>query len=158
MSRGKYSAGKRQREADKARKKQEKLDRLRRNRDNRPTGEVPIASVEEIVGPLGTPGARPPGQGIEDSGHERSHSVPCRLFVGGLSWGTEEDDLRAAFTEYGPVSDVVVVTDRDTGRSRGFGFVTMSDRKDAAKAVKALDGSELDGRTLKVTPATERRR
>ena len=58
---------------------------------------------------------------------------------------------------FGEVSDAVVIEDRDTGRSRGFGFVTMADRKDASKAIDAMDGSELDGRTIVVNVATERR-
>ena len=59
---------------------------------------------------------------------------------------------------FGKVSDAAVVTDRDTGKSRGFGFVTMADRKDAAKAIDEMNGAELDGRAIVVNMATERRR
>lgn len=85
-------------------------------------------------------------------------TIPARLFVGGLSWQTSSDDLRAAFEKIGPVRDAIVVTDRDTGDSRGFGFVTMADRKDAAQAIKMMNGNDLDGRTLVVKQATERTR
>lgn len=79
-----------------------------------------------------------------------------RLFVGGLAWGTDESSLRAAFEQFGEVSDCKVVTDRDTGRSRGFGFVTFSDDAAADKAIEDMNGAELDGRTIKVDEARER--
>jgi len=79
-----------------------------------------------------------------------------KLFVGGLSWGTDSAGLREAFEEYGEVTDAAVVTDRDTGRSRGFGFVTFADPADATAAMEAKNGSELDGRTLNVNHAQER--
>ena len=72
---------------------------------------------------------------------------------GGLSWDTEEDELKKAFAAHGEVLEARVILDRD-GRSRGFGFVTMADIKDAKVAMQALDGSELDGRALRVSPAT----
>jgi RNA recognition motif-containing protein len=81
-----------------------------------------------------------------------------KLFVGGLSWGTKDAELRGAFEEFGEVSDAKVITDRDTGRSRGFGFVTFSEDGDADAAVQALDGSTLDGRTIRVNEAQERAR
>jgi RNA recognition motif-containing protein len=81
-----------------------------------------------------------------------------RLFVGGLSWNTTERDLREAFAKYGVVSDAVVMTDRDSGKSRGFGFVTMENRKDGAKAIEGLNGSELDDRKIVVNAATDRAR
>ncbi|MEZ4462638.1 MAG: RNA-binding protein [bacterium] len=80
-----------------------------------------------------------------------------KLFVGGLSWGTESDSLRAAFEQYGTVSDAVVISDRDTGRSRGFGFVTFENLDDANAAIAAMDQSDLDGRTLNVNMARDRR-
>ena len=66
--------------------------------------------------------------------------------------------LDVMFGKFGKVTDAVVVSDRDTGKSRGFGFVVMEDRKDAAKAIQELDGSELDGREIVVNLATERKR
>jgi RNA recognition motif-containing protein len=80
-----------------------------------------------------------------------------RLFVGNLAFQTTDDDLRGTFQGFGPVSDVKVVTDRETGRSRGFAFVEMSTEDDARKATEALNGKALDGRTLRVAEAEERR-
>lgn len=80
-----------------------------------------------------------------------------KLFVGGLSWGTEASGLQSAFEQYGTVTDAVVITDRDTGRSRGFGFVTFDNSEDAKAAISAMDQSDLDGRTLNVNLAQDRR-
>ncbi len=80
-----------------------------------------------------------------------------KLFVGGLAWATTDDGLRNAFEQYGEVTDAKVILDRDTGRSRGFGFVTFADSQDATSAMDAMNGSELDGRTLNVNEAQERR-
>ncbi len=79
-----------------------------------------------------------------------------RLFVGGLSWNTGDEGLRQAFEAFGQVADVKVITDRESGRSRGFGFVTFEDRAAADAAIAAMDGADLDGRTLRVNEATER--
>ena len=79
-----------------------------------------------------------------------------KLFVGGLSWNTSDEDLRRAFEEFGAVADAKVITDRDSGRSRGFGFVTMENSDDAATAMKEMDGADLDGRSLRVNEANER--
>lgn len=81
-----------------------------------------------------------------------------KLYVGNLSWSTNEDGLRDAFSKAGTVSEVVVMADRMTGKSRGFGFVTMEDA-DAAKAIEMWDGKDLDGRKVRVNearPLTER--
>jgi RNA recognition motif-containing protein len=75
-----------------------------------------------------------------------------KLFVGNLSFQTSESDVRAAFEQYGAVESVAIITDRDTGRSKGFGFVEMSE-DDANKAIAGLSGSELDGRALTVNEA-----
>ena len=75
-----------------------------------------------------------------------------KLFVGNLSFQTTESDIRAAFEQYGAVESVAIITDRDTGRSKGFGFVEMSE-EDANKAIAGLSGSELDGRALTVNEA-----
>ena len=79
-----------------------------------------------------------------------------KLFVGGLAWATDDNGLRAAFEEFGEVVDAKVITDRETGRSRGFGFVTFNDDADADGAVDAMNGAQLDGRTLNVNEARER--
>lgn len=80
-----------------------------------------------------------------------------RLYVGNLSWDTNEDSLRTAFSQDDrDVKDVQILTDRDTGRSRGFGFVEMGSDEDAQAAITALDGAEVDGRNIKVNEARER--
>ena len=81
-----------------------------------------------------------------------------KLFVGGLSWNTDDVGLKSAFAEFGSVVDAKVITDRDTGRSRGFGFVTFDVGDDAAEAQSQLDGATLDGRTVRVNYAEERPR
>lgn len=80
-----------------------------------------------------------------------------RLYVGNLSYDSTEESIRAAFSEDGrSVSEVQVMTDRDTGRPRGFGFVEMSSDQDAQAAIQALDGTNLDGRNITVNEARER--
>jgi RNA recognition motif-containing protein len=76
-----------------------------------------------------------------------------KLYVGNISFDTSEDGLRAAFAEHGEVEEVAVITDRDTGRPRGFAFVTMRDDNAARNAIDALNGKELDGRALNVNEA-----
>jgi RNA recognition motif-containing protein len=73
-----------------------------------------------------------------------------KLFVGGLSFSTSSERLREVFAQAGTVASAAVVMDRDTGRSRGFGFVEMATGEDAEAAVRALNGRDVDGRTLKV--------
>ena len=81
-----------------------------------------------------------------------------KLYVGGLSWDTNDDGLRTAFEPFGEVRDAKVITDRETGRSRGFGFVEMANSDGASSAIAGMDGTSLDGRTLKVSEAQERKR
>jgi len=81
------------------------------------------------------------------------------IFVGNLSFNTSEDELRQMFEPYGQVDRVSIMTDRDTGRSRGFGFVEMTSNEDGEKAIAGLNGSQIGGRTLNVNearPKTER--
>ena len=73
-----------------------------------------------------------------------------KLFIGGISWDTTEDGLREFFSTVGTVVELKIITDRQTGRSKGFGFVTMSSEEEAQKAVDELNEKELDGRTLRV--------
>ena len=80
-----------------------------------------------------------------------------KLFVGGLSWDTGDDGLRSAFEPFGEVREAKVITDRDTGRSRGFGFVTYTNPDDAREALESMNGAMLDGRTLRVDSDNERR-
>ena len=75
------------------------------------------------------------------------------IFVGNLSFGATEDAVRSMFEAYGTVDRVSVVTDRETGRARGFGFVEMSVNDEAERAIAALNGRELDGRALNINEA-----
>src|SRR6185436_298634 len=79
-----------------------------------------------------------------------------RLYVGNLSFNTNAEGVRTAFQEFGTVSDVHLVSDRETGRSRGFAFVTMGTPEEAAKAIEGMDGRTLDGRPLRVNEAEQR--
>ena len=76
-----------------------------------------------------------------------------KLFIGGLAFSTSNERLREVFAQAGAVESASVVTDRDTGQSRGFGFVEMASAEDAAEAVKKFNGKDVDGRTLKVEVA-----
>ena len=81
------------------------------------------------------------------------------IFVGNLDFGATEASVRSLFETYGPVDRVSIMTDRDTGRSRGFGFVEMTNNEDGEKAITALNGSQVGGRTINVNearPKTER--
>jgi len=80
-----------------------------------------------------------------------------KLFVGGISWGLSSEDLGAAFNEHAEVVHAKIIMDRETGKSRGFGFVEFNSVEDAVKAKEAMDGIELDGRAVKVDYAQEKR-
>ncbi len=81
-----------------------------------------------------------------------------KLFVGGLAWRVDDEMLRRHFEQYGVVTDAKVIHDRDTGRSRGFGFVTYQEEADADRAKEELNGSMHEGRTIRVNEAEERGR
>ena len=83
--------------------------------------------------------------------------MSARLFVGGLPYSITEDDLNRIFGEYGPVRETTLIMDKETGRSRGFGFVEFESNLDALKAEEALDQSELEGRRISVREANPRR-
>ena len=83
--------------------------------------------------------------------------MSTNIYVGNLTFSTNSNDLETLFAEYGDVSSAHVITDRETGRSRGFGFVEMESDSDAEKAISELDGKEVNGRTLKVNVAKPRR-
>jgi len=148
-----YSGGKRQREANRAAKKKDKEERLRKNRAARAaTGDpdmaaaaepLPEVKLEDVI--VGVP-KRP----------KRASVTPSKLFVGGLSWDTTSEGLRAAFAGFGTVVEATLISDRNTGRSRGFGFVSFERDEDGEKAVAEMNGAQLDGRTLKVTRADSR--
>jgi RNA recognition motif-containing protein len=79
-----------------------------------------------------------------------------RLYVGNLPFSATKETLREAFAASGEVTDVHIVTDRDSGQSRGFGFVTMGTAQQAANAIASMNGASLDGRALRVNEAEER--
>ncbi|KAI4343963.1 hypothetical protein L6164_011248 [Bauhinia variegata] len=87
-----------------------------------------------------------------------SSAPNSRLFVGGVSYSTDESSLREAFSKYGTVVDARVIVDRETGRSRGFGFVTFTSVEEASSAIQALDQKDLHGRIVRVNYANERPR
>lgn len=79
-----------------------------------------------------------------------------RLFVGNLPWKVTEQELEQLFAEHGPVAESILMLDRESGRSRGFGFVTMGTAEGATAAIEALNGKEIDGRQLTVNEARPR--
>jgi cold-inducible RNA-binding protein len=79
-----------------------------------------------------------------------------KLYVGNLSYQTGDSELQELFATYGEVESARVITDRDSGRSKGFGFVELSNRSDGEKAIAELNGKEIDGRTVKVNEAKPR--
>jgi RNA recognition motif-containing protein len=84
--------------------------------------------------------------------------MASKLYVGNLSFNSSEQDLRELFEKHGTVESVAIITDRDTGRPRGFGFVEMSSPAEAQAAIRALDGTTMDGRALKVNEAQAKSR
>jgi RNA recognition motif-containing protein len=82
--------------------------------------------------------------------------MSTNIYVGNLTFNTNNRELETLFSQYGEVADAQVITDRETGRSRGFGFVEMSSREAAEAAISALNGKDVDGRALKVNVAKPR--
>jgi len=80
------------------------------------------------------------------------------IFVGNLNYAITEDDMRGIFEEYGELNSVKLITDKFTGRSKGFGFVEMPDADEAKKAIEELNGAELEGRTMVVNESIEKKR
>jgi RNA recognition motif-containing protein len=78
-----------------------------------------------------------------------------KLFVGSLAWATDSSSLQAAFERFGEIQEATVISDRETGRSRGFGFVTFTDEGSTQQAISEMNGSELDGRPIVVNEAKE---
>jgi RNA recognition motif-containing protein len=79
-----------------------------------------------------------------------------QIYVGNMSYQMTEDSLRAVFSEYGEVSKVTLITDRETGRAKGFGFITMNNNEEARTAIEILNEKEIEGRTLRVNEAKPR--
>jgi hypothetical protein len=115
---------------------------------------VPIATgLPRPDSPVRSPApVAPPRSG----GCSEECELSKKLYVGNLSFSTTEDELRTTFERHGGVGSVSVITDRETGRSRGFAFVEMDDASAADDAVRALDGSDLGGRSLRVNEAEDR--
>ncbi|QRV96624.1 RNA recognition motif protein [Ceratobasidium sp. AG-Ba] len=82
--------------------------------------------------------------------------MSAKIYVGNLSWNTTEDSLNQSFSQYGQITDSIVMRDRETGRSRGFGFVTYTSQAEADAAIQNMNEQELDGRRLKVNLANQR--
>ena len=99
-----------------------------------------------------------PSRGVSPRRYEaqRSTDLSTNIYVGNLAFSTNNADLEALFAEHGEVTRAQVITDRDTGRSRGFGFVEMASADEANEAMRALNGRNVDGRDLKVNQAKER--
>ena len=76
-----------------------------------------------------------------------------KLYIGGLSYNVTKDELEKIFSEYGSVSDAIIISDKYTGRSKGFGFVEMENSSEADKAIKELDGKSIQGRSIRVNEA-----
>ncbi|KAK1435338.1 hypothetical protein QVD17_01099 [Tagetes erecta] len=96
---------------------------------------------------------------VQVTGPLFSNAIRCmssKLFVGGLSYQTDDYSLKEAFSGFGEVVEARVVTDRESGRSRGFGFVNYTSGDSANEAMQAMDGQELNGRNIRVSLATER--
>ncbi|KAI8566797.1 hypothetical protein RHMOL_Rhmol02G0069800 [Rhododendron molle] len=111
-----------------------RLGSLMRQTVSQPSGQVPMASMLNTIRCMSS----------------------SKLFIGGLSYGTNDDSLRDAFSGFGQVVEARVITDRDTGRSRGFGFVNFDSEESANSAVSAMDGQPLDGRNIRVNFANDR--
>ncbi|KAL0454170.1 UNVERIFIED_CONTAM: Glycine-rich RNA-binding protein [Sesamum latifolium] len=85
-----------------------------------------------------------------------SADVEYRCFVGGLAWATTDQSLEQAFSQFGEVIESKIINDRETGRSRGFGFVTFKDEQSMSNAIEGMNGQELDGRNITVNEAQSR--
>jgi cold-inducible RNA-binding protein len=96
------------------------------------------------------------GEPASKEGYDPTKGKGMNIYVGNLSYDTTEQGLRAAFEGYGDVASVSIITDRQTGQSRGFGFVEMPDRSEALAAIDGLNEQELDGRRLRVNEARPR--
>lgn len=79
-----------------------------------------------------------------------------QIYVGNMSYGTTEESLGALFAQYGEVNSIKLITDRETGRMKGFGFITMNDDSAAQNAIEELNGKEFEGRTLRINEAKPR--
>ena len=159
MNRG-FTGGKRNREASRDLKKKQKEARLRRNRELRARGIDPDLAEPQVAMEEGAEAL--PEVKLEDvvisvaPRPRRTDFGPIKLFIGGLTADTTAADLRTAFAPFGDIVEAVVVPDRSTGRSRGFGFVSYHTPTAAEAAIKEMNGKEIDGQPIKVNRAEVR--
>ncbi|HTJ47196.1 MAG TPA: RNA-binding protein [Kofleriaceae bacterium] len=130
-----------------------RADRKARAADRSASGQV----GPEMGEPIAPDSYVPPARDLAPPAPSRDSVVGTRLYVGNLSYSTDGEDLRALFATKGEVTDVHLVMDRDTGRPRGFAFVTMGTGTEAQKAIAELDGATLDDRQLRVNQAEDRK-
>ena len=143
---------------DKRDKKARIKEQRRLDRRNAPSREPEIVSADAIVGNLRSiDDVMQSLQGGTSTVDRSSAPIPTKLFVGSLSDHTTSAGLRRHFEPHGVVMEAVVITSRQTGASRNFGFVTLADRKTAPEVIRALHDSELDGNRIVVNVATEKR-
>jgi cold-inducible RNA-binding protein len=151
-----FSGGKRNREATRDLKKRQKEERLRRNRELRARG------IDPDTLDMSAEAAALPEVKLEDvviSVAPQPRQVdfgPTKLFVGGFGPTTTVGDLRSSFSKFGELVDVVIVPNRSTGQSRGFGFVSYRTAAAADEAIKNMNGVQLDGHPLRVNRAETR--
>jgi len=148
---------KRAREDKRNQKARGKAQRRIEKRNAPPSTASEFTTVAEIVGPMRS--VEEVMRSLQTDTHEprTAPSVPMKLFVGSLSNDTTSAALREHFASFGQIVEAKVITDRATGATRNFGFVTMADRKEATAAIAALHQSELDGCRIVVNVATETR-
>ncbi len=104
----------------------------------------------------GYPSLTGEGVGISSLGREKGIRMALKMYVGNLAYSTTNDSLAQIFSEYGEVASATVIMDRDTGRSKGFGFVEMSNQQEAQAAISGLNGKDVGGRQLTVNEARPR--
>lgn len=147
---------KRAREDKRAQKKRQKEQRRDEKRFMAPA-EPEIVSAEDVIGNVRSVEEVLRSMQGDNRVQRSAPAIPSKLFVGSLSNGTTSAGLRAHFEAHCTVADAVVITDRGTGMSRNFGFVTVADRKDVPGVLSTLHHSELDGHRIVVNVATENR-
>ncbi|MDD9943659.1 MAG: hypothetical protein OXU20_21640 [Myxococcales bacterium] len=146
---------KRAREEKKAEKARAKRQR-RMDKRHIPAAAPEIVSAADVIGDV--PSIAHVMRSFQEGPVRRTAApIPVKLFVGSLSDQTTSAALGEHFAPCGPITEAIVITDRASGASRNFGFVTMADRRDGPRAIEALDGSELDGNRIVVRVATESR-
>jgi RNA recognition motif-containing protein len=147
---------KRAREDKRNQKARAKAQRRIEKRNAPPSTDSEYTTVAEIVGNMRSVEEVMRSLQTDTNAPRSAPTIPVKLFVGSLSSETTSATLRAHFASCGAIVEATVITDRNTGASRNFGFVTLADRKDGPGAISALHQSELDGSRIVVSVATER--